>query len=290
MGYTKEEKAEWLKNKVEGLQTKLAEGVAELTTSDDWKKWLDLQTKLHRYSFRNIMLMMLQCPHVSMVMGKKQWWTRAGRKLMKGEWSNAIEILAPRMRYFKVKKNDGTEESRKYVNGWLTVRVFDVSQTQGRPLPTSPVEELKGQSEEKDYSGLLEIAESNGYKVTLETMSSPKVGGYCDYREKHIALNDSRSHLHRTKTLVHEIAHAILHCRTDDEGNLIYPHDRETDEVEAESVAYVVMGALGYDTSEYSFGYVAGWSGGKAEKVMEVGARVSKGAKQILNSLLGEEG
>lgn len=169
------------------------------------------------------------------------------------------------------------------VTGFRLVPVFDVSQTSGEELP-EPVKLLQGEDADGVFGKLTKVAESIGFKVqvTPEVAGHPGANGLCEYGPKLITVAGNRSELQQVKTLAHEIGHAMLHGKP--EARL----SRSTVELEAESTAYVVCQSLGLDTSDYSFGYVAGWKG-DAEKAREAikasGGRIHQASKSILNGL-----
>jgi hypothetical protein len=278
MGYDKEA---WLKNKqaeVEDALQAIKDGVANLVTSDDWKRHLDFQASFHRYSFRNTMLIAAQCPHATRVAGKGAW-RKLGRKVV--NWGDRIAILAPRIRKWKQEGDDGAEVEKQALIGWKTVYVYDVGATDGDELPkvTSFIE---GNHQEDMLDSLIDVANDSQLVVEFRLLPGA-IGGYIDHAEKVIVINKDRDVDHQVKTMIHELAHGLLHCDRSDEDVT-----RAVAEVEAESTAYVVCKALDIDTECYSFGYVAVWSGGDSEVVEKSGTRVARAAKTIL-SRIGEQ-
>ena len=264
-------------DKLKEITDRLEQGIAELFESERYKEYLRVMSKFHNYSFNNTLLIAMQKPDASLVAGFSSWKNNFGRNVMKGE--KGIKIIAPSP--FTVKQEvektdpqtgkpvigkDGkpvTEEKEIKVPAYKVVSVFDVSQTEGRELPDIAVNELTGDVDRfKDFFAALE--QVSPVPVGFEKIEGG-AHGYYHLEEKRIAIDEGMSDLQTLKTAIHEIAHAKLH-----DIDLNAPKeeqkprvDRRTREVEAESVAYTVCQHYGLDTSDYSFGYVAGWSSGK---------------------------
>jgi antirestriction protein ArdC len=258
------------------LLSTLEAGVTELVTSEDWARWLDQQARFHSYSFYNCHLIAWQCPEASRVAGYKTWQA-LGRQVRAGEKS--IRILAPSK--FKTTGEDGVEQWA--IRGFHTVGVFDISQTEGDELP-EVCNRLTGAAPADLFESLTSVAGGLGFRVDLRDIPG-STNGYCDVDEHLIAVERSNDPAQQAKTLIHELAHAILHAG---EGASV---ERPVKELEAESTAYVVAQALGFDTSAYTFGYVAGWAGrdvsGKelVERIRRSGDRIHTASKQILEAL-----
>lgn len=264
-------------DKLKEITDRLEQGITELFESERYKEYLRVMSKFHNYSFNNTLLIAMQKPDASLVAGFSSWKNNFGRNVMKGE--KGIKIIAPSP--FTVKQEvektdpqtgkpvigkDGkpvTEEKEIKVPAYKVVSVFDVSQTEGRELPDIAVDELTGDVDRfKDFFAALE--QVSPVPVGFEKIEG-SAHGYYHLEEKRIAIDEGMSDLQTLKTAIHEIAHAKLH-----DIDLNAPKeeqkprvDRRTREVEAESVAYTVCQHYGLDTSDYSFGYVAGWSSGK---------------------------
>lgn len=264
-------------DKLKEITDRLEQGITELFESERYKEYLRVMSKFHNYSFNNTLLIAMQKPDASLVAGFSSWKNNFGRNVMKGE--KGIKIIAPSP--FTVKQEvaktdpqtgkpvfgkDGkpvTEEKEIKVPAYKVVSVFDVSQTEGRELPDIAVDELTGDVDRfKDFFTALEQA--SPVPVGFEKIEGG-AHGYYHLEEKRITIDEGMSDLQTLKTAIHEIAHAKLH-----DIDLNAPKeeqkprvDRRTREVEAESVAYTVCQHYGLDTSDYSFGYVAGWSSGK---------------------------
>lgn len=257
--------------RVEELHAALERGVASLVDSDSWKAWLSVQSRFHRYSWNNTLLIMIQCPEATQVAGYRTW-QGLGRQVRKGEKS--IGILAPM--FAKAKDKNGEDEKR--LIGFRAVSVFDYSQTDGDPLPTSGVALLEGEAPEGLWDALAAQVEANGY--ALERGDCGGANGWTNGTTKTIRVRDDVSDAQAVKTLAHEVAHMMLHMDSDDAMT-----HRGLAEVEAESVGYIVAGAHGMDTSGYSFGYISGWAGSaEADAVRQTGERVQRTARKIIQT------
>ena len=263
--------------KLKEITDRLEQGITELFESERYKEYLRVMSKFHNYSFNNTLLIAMQKPDASLVAGFSAWKNNFGRNVMKGQ--KGIKIIAPSP--FKIKQEmektdpntgkpvigkDGkpiTEEKEIMIPAYKVVSVFDVSQTEGRKLPDIAVDELTGDVDRyKDFFTAIE--KTSPVPIGFEKIPGGS-HGYYHLGDKRIAIQEGMSELQTLKTAIHEIAHAKLH-----DIDLNVPEneqkprvDRRTREVEAESVAYTVCQHYGLDTSDYSFGYVAGWSSGK---------------------------
>ena len=265
------------KDRLKEITDRLEQGILEVFESERYKEYLRVMSRFHHYSFNNTMLIALQKPDASLIAGFSAWKNSHGRTVKKGE--KGIRIIAPAP--FKVKQEmekldpktnmpvmgaDGkavTEETEITIPAYKVVSVFDVSQTEGKELPSIGLNELTGDvSQYEDFFTALKKA--SPVPIALEHIDG-SAHGYYHLAEKRIAIDDNMSELQTLKTAIHEIAHAKLHdidLNAPKEEKENHPNQR-TREVEAESVAYTVCRHYGLDTSDYSFGYVAGWSSGK---------------------------
>ncbi len=258
------------KNNHPELIAQLTEGISNLTSSDEWRSYLDLQSRFHRYSFNNVLLIAAQCHEATRVAGFNAW-RKMDRFVRKG--AKAIWILAP-MIYKNADAEDGEDDW--VIRGFKFVPVFDVAQTDGEELP-SICNRIVGDDPAGHYVQLLVVAQSIGFTVEDHEFGG-STNGDCTYELHRIRVEATNSLAQRVKTLVHEITHALLH-----EGHA----NRALAELEAESTAYVVCQALGIDSSGYSFGYVATWAGGGDQAIAGIGAscaRIQKSAATILRA------
>ena len=285
--------AERMKEITDRLET----GIQELFESERYKAYLTTMSKFHSYSFNNTLLIAMQGGQL--VAGYNKWRDDFHRNVKKGE--KAIKILAPAP--FKAKKEvqkldaqgrpvmgkDGkpvTEVQEIQVPAFKIVSVFDVSQTEGEPLPSIGVEELTGSVER--YGEFFKALEQTSL-VPIGFEGIPGGShGYYHLTEKRIAIQEGMSELQTLKTAIHEIAHSKLHA-IDPEAQAIEQADRpdsRTREVQAESVAYAVCQHYGLDTSDYSFGYVAGWSSGKDLKELKASLKTIRAtAHELITSI-----
>jgi len=263
------------KEKVKAITAKLEQGVKDVFESGRFQDYLNVMSKFHNYSFNNTMLIMMQKPEATLVKGFQAWRKDFERNVNKGE--KGIQILAPS--FFKKeeeqqKRDPVTDEPLYDKDGkpvmetvevkipyFKPVFVFDVSQTNGKELPTFGVDELQG--EVKDFEKLFQsLREISPFPISFTTLDNG-AKGVCCFDSKTIEINDGMSELQTIKTAIHEIAHAMLHDRDLNSPENAPVKDANTREVEAESVAYTVAQYFGLDTSDYSLDYVTAWSSGK---------------------------
>jgi antirestriction protein ArdC len=255
---------------------RLTQAVESIVSGDDWQRMLKTAAKFHRYSLSNILLIQLQKADATMVAGFRRW-KELGRTVRKGE--RGIQIIAPCRYRTKVEKQNGDEEAIESIRGWKVVYVFDISQTDGDPIADLDAirpKLLDGDAPEGIWDALVTQAGAAGFEVVRDQKRNEN--GYCDFLNIVIAVRPDIAPAQALKTLIHELGHALLHSEAP-------VRSREAAEVEVESVAYIVCDALGLDTSDYSFAYVARWSEGSQELLKETGERVIKCAQVILTSL-----
>ncbi len=293
---TSEKPAEKLKE----ITDRLEQGITELFDSERYREYLRVMSKFHNYSFNNTLLIAMQKPDASLVAGFSAWKNNFGRNVIKGQ--KGIKIIAPSP--YKVKQEmkkidphtqqpiigkDGkpvTEEKEITIPAYKVVSVFDVSQTEGKELPDIAVDELTGDVERyRDFFAALE--KTSPVPIGFEQIPGSS-HGYYHLEDKRIAIQEGMSELQTLKTAIHEIAHAKLHdIDLNAPENEQQPRvDRRTREVEAESVAYTVCQHYGLDTSDYSFGYVAGWSSGRELSELKNSLEtIRSAAAEIINSI-----
>lgn len=231
------------------ITTELEKGIRNLYDNEAYRSYLETMSRFHHYSYRNTLLIWLQNPKASYVAGYKAWMTQFNRYVKKGE--KGIRIFAP------IKAKQKPDEDEEIIS-YKAITVFDVSQTEGSDLPAGFTKQLLGEIENDDkyIEALMQISPVPVRFHPLEET----IGGYYAVKEKEIVINSTLSSMQKVKSLIHEITHSLLH--TPEDGKAIA--DIHTREVEAESVAYTVLKHYGYDTSDYSFGYIADWSKSKA--------------------------
>ena len=290
------------KQKVQEITDKLEEGLKELFESEKYKTYLSTMSKFHNYSFNNTLLIAMQKPEATLVAGYKAWQKNFERHVNKGE--KAIRILAPapyKIKEERDKLDPVTGEMMFDENGmpqkeqvevtipaFRAVSVFDVSQTDGKPIPELEAQELLSTVEgyEDFVQALMNVAP---VPIGFEDIPGDSKG-YFHTEEKRIAVQENMSESQTLKTMVHEVAHSMLHNKEINRDDLMEApaKDRNTKEVEAESVAYTVCQHFGIDTSDYSFGYIAGWSSGKDMKELKSSLdTIRKTASELITGIEG---
>lgn len=265
------------KQRVQELTNKLEQGLQDLFNSDSYRNYLSTMSKFHNYSFNNTLLIAMQKPDATLVAGYKAWQKNFERHVNKGE--KAIRILAPAP--YKIKEerdkidpvtqellldkdgNPQKEEVEITIPAFRAVSVFDVAQTDGKPIPELAAKELL--SDVEGYQDMIRAVEAiSPVPIELEEIAGDSKG-YYDREAKRIAVQENMSESQTLKTMIHEVAHSKLHSKEVEQDEQMRK-DRNTKEVEAESIAYTVCQHFGVDTSDYSFGYIAGWSSGRDTK------------------------
>jgi hypothetical protein len=263
-------------DRVANLVDELHDGVAALTTTDDWLRFLATAARFHRYSFWNTIAILRQRPDATRVAGYQQW-RRLGRQVRRGE--HGIRILAP-CTYRVEGAEPDNDDGRLVLRGWRVATVFDVTQTEGDPLPEPPVTLLDGDGPDGLRDQLATLIQCEDYDYTLGALpdGSPSGAlGLTDHAARHVVVRDDLPGAQQAKTTAHELAHVRMH-RGDDRPTAVR-------EIEAESVAYVICGAVGLATDAYSFGYLATWAHGDTDTVRATGERVITTARAILDGL-----
>lgn len=275
----------------------LKKGVAGLMTGDRYKRLLDFMGSIHEYSLNNLFLIAAQKPDATVV-GSFNFWKKNNRFVIKGE--HGIKIIAP------VTKNKTVDEpildkdknpiknidesikmqtiQKPYISGFKLATVFDLSQTNGEPIPKL-IKELSGHSSiaEKLINTITSIS-----KIPIEYGNTASANGYYSPKEQKIVLKEGMSNAQTAKTLIHEFTHSKLHNDLSD-----YRLNRSSYEIEAESTAYVVSKHFGLDTSEYSFGYITSWANGKGideyEKSLNIVKKTSQDIIKSIENVLEKE-
>ena len=278
--------------KMKEITDRLEQGITELFDSERYKEYLKVMSRFHNYSFNNTLLIAMQKPDASLVAGFTAWKNNFQRNVIKGE--KGIKIIAPSP--FKVKQQTEKidphtrkpvmEEKEVTIPAYKVVSVFDVSQTEGKELPDIAVDELTGDVDRyKDF--FIALEKTSPVPIGFEKITGG-AHGYYHLGDKRITIDEGMSELQTLKTAIHEIAHAKLHdidlnAPKDEQQPRV---DRRTREVEAESVAYTVCQHYGLDTSDYSFGYVAGWSSGRELAELKGSLETIRStAAEIINSI-----
>lgn len=271
--------------RLDAARNEMEAAVAGIVTGDDWQAWLAMQARLHYYSANNCMWLLRQ----SIVRGEPleavagyRTWQSLGRQVRKGE--KGWQVLAPVTRRVEPEeqehppeKKEGEPAQRRIV-GFRVETVFDVGQTDGEPLPPSPASRcvrLDGTVDPALISAIEAVLADAGCRVVRVDAEvagwSPTQNGSTDVLTREVKVRAGMSSAQEAKTLAHELAHVAMgHTGSDRRA-----------EVEAESVAYLVLAGVGVNTAEYSYGYVASWSGGDMEVVQASARAITAAATEL---------
>ena len=269
MGATKKDstdRAEGRRQLAAQLHETITAKVDALTDSEQWAAYLTAASAFHSYSFNNVLLIMAQLPYATQVAGFRKWQEQ-GRQVRKGE--KAIRIFGYSSRTVTEIDPATGEESKRKVPTYPVLSVFDISQTdpiEGYPQPEPIARRLEGEDTAAILDRVRNIMTGQGWAVTRETIPGTTNGYTTLDGSRRIVVDSTLSAAQAAKTMIHEAAHALMHAA--DDVNPAELH-RGRAEVEAESVAYVLAGLLGLDTSEYSIGYIAKWANGDTTAVAE---------------------
>ena len=269
---------------------RIEQGVKDVYQSDNFKQYLKMLSKFHSYSLNNTILILSQKPNASLVAGYNSWRDNFGRNVNKGE--KAIQILAPYTVKINIedianqdilqRPNIQVDDEKKTVNitRFRPVNVFDISQTDCKPLP-SIVHDLQGSSGE--IKAIIDSVQSI-CKIPIEFKEAASdntllngAKGYYNRETDNIVVNNELEDLQKCKTLIHEYAHSILHKQSD--------KDASQREIEAESLAFVISDYFGIDTSEYSFGYIASYADGDISKMKSILNEIQSTAHEIIEKI-----
>lgn len=303
---------------VTGLVAQIGEKVDALVNGEQWRAMLDTATRFHRYSFNNLMLIAMQADlrgFVPTQVAGFQRWKEFGRSVRKGE--KGLQILAPVVRKFSVDDEDAAkgkpdqtastatstatsagasaERTVRRVVGFRVTYVWDISQTDGEPLSAGAPgltggsggavdvmpKPLVGAGDDELRAAIDDLIGAAGYTVR-EGRPTAGANGHADPQAREVVIRETNTPAQKLKTAVHEYAHILL-GHVDDLAD--YQQHQGIAETEAESVAYVVLGALGIDTSDYSIPYVASWTSGDRDQVRATAERVTRCAHRILAAL-----
>ncbi len=293
------------KERIKEITAGIEKGIQELFESDRYRKYLTTMSRFHRYSLNNIMLIHAQRPDATLVAGFNKWKNSFGRHVKKGE--KGIQILAPTP--YKIKQEEQkldpdtklplldengepvTEEKEITIPMFKVVSVFDVSQTDGKPLPQIS-STLPGDVAEYEVS-LEALRRTAPVPISFQTME-PGMDGYFAPKKQAIFLREGMSQVQTICAAVHEIAHSKLHDYehmtelADDGETILVPGEksRNTEEVEAESISYAVCQYFGIETAENSFGYIATWSQGKELKELRASLEtINKTSSELITGI-----
>jgi hypothetical protein len=278
-------------DRAEELITKLEGLVLDLASSNRWTDFLQAMGRFHDYSANNVLLILSQNPNATRCAGFRTWMS-LHRAVRKGE--RAMYVLGPCTRRTTEEDEDGAEHTTTRITGFKAVPTFDISQTDGDPIPTI-VHPLLGVAPPQLLAGLVAFSIVRGYRVEL--VDQDRLGsanGRCIPAERLIEISRNLSPFMTVKTAIHECSHLLLHSE-----QLPAPDfDRPLAELEAESTAYIVMQSLvvdgeALDSESYSVGYVTHWAGGGAEAIAGLRAsaeRITGAARRILHALADPDG
>lgn len=271
------------KDRLREITENIETGIKELFESDKYRQYLSTMSRFHRYSLNNTMLIYMQKPDATLVAGFNKWVNQFERHVKKGEHGITIIAPTPFKKKFEEQKLDPdtkapmldkegkivTEEKEVEIPMFRPVKVFDVSQTDGKPLPQL-ASDLAGNVAQFD-AFMEALRRTSSVPITVQPIHDGS-DGYFSLTDQRIAIREGMSEVQTVSAAVHEIAHSLLHNREkermaaaagDETKAPPKPKDRHTEEVEAESISYAVCQYYGIQTGENSFGYIATWSNGK---------------------------
>ena len=293
------------KERIKEITAGIEKGIMELFESDRYRNYLTTMSRFHKYSLNNVMLIHAQRPNATLVAGFSKWKNSFGRHVKKGE--KGIQILAPTPYKIKVDKekldpdtklpmldDEGkpiTEEKEVTIPMFKVVSVFDLAQTEGKPLPQISFS-LTG--DVAQYEVFMEaLRRTSHVPITIEPME-PGMDGYFHLEKQAIFLREGMSQVQTVCAAIHEMAHSRLHNYekmtelADDGETLLVPgeKDRNTEEVEAESISYAVCQYFGIETADNSFGYIASWSQGKELKELRASLEtINKTSSELISGI-----
>lgn len=271
----------------------IEQGVKDVYTSDNFKRYLSCLSKFHKYSLNNTLLILAQNPNASLVAGYNSWANNFNRHVNKGE--KGLMILAPITEKIKkladkldengnpVLNEDGEsikEEKEFNITRFNTTTVFDIAQTTGDPIP-SYIEELRGTSDAA-VAFIETIKEESEIPIEFKSMEDDEnlkrgAKGYYSPIDDKIVINDEMGDIQKAKTLAHEYSHSLWHKKTD--------KDKDQKEIEAEANAFVICNHFGIDTSDYSFGYIASYTNQDLEALKDILNQIQSSSHEIIEKL-----
>lgn len=267
----------------EALQATIAEQVEALRESETWARFLTFAQSFHRYSLGNLLLIFAQCPEASHVAGYRTW-QKLNRQVRKGE--RGIRIFGGRdVREMVENEQTGEEEEQRRVR-FFPVSVFEMGQTdlidEEAGDPADIARQLTGDDPAGIFDAVADYLTGKGWTVEREQIGGGANGYTTTDGTERVVIDSDLSPAQAAKTALHEAVHVILHT---EEDHAEYVEHRGIKETEAESVAFIVAGILGLDTSAYSVGYVAGWSKCEAETIKATAANVLRTAHTLVNAI-----
>ena len=285
------------RDRLKEITASIEDGIKELFQSESYAQYLQTMSRFHHYSVNNQVLIHMQKPDATLVAGFNKWKNQFGRNVIKGE--HGIKIIAPTPFKKKIEQEkldpdtqlpmldaDGkiiTEEKTIQIPMYKPVTVFDVSQTEGRPLPQL-AHDLSGNV--ANYDVFMEaLRRSSPVPISIEVMGGG-MDGYFDLEHQDIAIRKGMSEVQTVSAVIHEMAHALLHNRAKDTEEKTPELSRSTEEVQAESISYAVCAYYGIATGDNSFGYIASWSKDKTlPELRESLEVISKTADGLINDI-----
>ena len=285
------------RDRLKEITASIEDGIKELFQSESYAQYLQTMSRFHHYSVNNQVLIHMQKPDATLVAGFNKWKNQFGRNVIKGE--HGIKIIAPTPFKKKIEQEkldpdtqlpmldaDGkiiTEEKTIQIPMYKPVTVFDVSQTEGKPLPQL-AHDLSGNV--ANYDVFMEaLRRSSPVPISIEVMGGG-MDGYFDLEHQDIAIRKGMSEVQTVSAVIHEMAHALLHNRTKDAEEKTPELSRSTEEVQAESISYAVCAYYGIATGDNSFGYIASWSKDKTlPELRESLEVISKTADGLINDI-----
>ena len=285
------------RDRLKEITASIEDGIKELFQSERYAQYLQTMSRFHHYSVNNQVLIHMQKPDATLVAGFNKWKNQFGRNVIKGE--HGIKIIAPTPVKKKIEQEkldpdtqlpmldaDGkiiTEEKTIQIPMYKPVTVFDVSQTEGKPLPQL-AHDLSGNV--ANYDVFMEaLRRSSPVPISVEVMGGG-MDGYFDLEHQDIAIRKGMSEVQTVSAVIHEMAHALLHNRTKDTEEKTPEISRSTEEVQAESISYAVCAYYGIATGDNSFGYIASWSKDKTlPELRESLEVISRTADGLINDI-----
>lgn len=277
-------KATKRKEAAEALHADLTAQVEQLRNTDQWSRYLDFLQSFHSYSINNTLLIMRQLPTASQVTGYRKWQA-IGRQVRKGE--KALRIFGYSSKKITVEDQATGEDVKQKITTYPILFIFDISQTEpidGVEQVSQIIHPLHGTDDAGIGAAVAEWLTARGWSVEIEAIAGT-ANGYTQGTTGRVVIDANLSDAQHAKTMIHEASHVILHHDEDKAVSVDYAGHRGLCETEAESVAYVVAGLLGLDTSDYSVGYVAGWSECDAELIKSTAANVLRAAHILADAL-----